>query len=287
MSRFRGERVSSSGNISSSMRDNYGEYGYYRRVGATYKNPHFPGVKACTFHWMNKWYEHEGNQPDADAKLMSPLVFDMACGSGEVTISVLKWWHIGKLQSTSPNINSSGSQLPSGQVQPRRKGIVPPSLPADAHPPVILAADPYTSEAYRLRTSRLCSSLSFREIAEGAVPPIAAASNEISSPSPVTTTDAEPHSSAVEKRPIDMVFCSFALHLIEDPSELFALLWELSTKSKWLIVIAPHKKPEIKEGWGWTKWDPVKWAPCQMLDQQNDILHESRVHCRIFRSHNA
>ncbi|KAF4581509.1 hypothetical protein EYR40_009796 [Pleurotus pulmonarius] len=71
-----------------------------------------------------------------------------------------------------------------------------------------------------------------------------------------------------------MVFCSFALHLIENPSELFALLWELSTKCKWLIVIAPHKKPEIKEGWGWTKWDPVKWEPCQMLDQQNDILHE-------------
>lgn len=43
-----------------------------------------------------------------------------------------------------------------------------------------------------------------------------------------------------------MVICSFALHLIESPSELFALLWELSTKSRWLIILAPHKKPEVR-----------------------------------------
>lgn len=44
---------------------------------------------------------------------------------------------------------------------------------------------------------------------------------------------------------MDMVICSFALHLIT-PSELFALLWQLSTKAKWLIVLAPHKKPEVR-----------------------------------------
>jgi hypothetical protein len=61
-----------------------------------------------------------------------------------------------------------------------------------------------------------------------------------------------------------MTVCSFALHLIESPSELFALLWELrcvahiistciqirrltntSTKCRWLVVLAPHKKPEV------------------------------------------
>ena len=44
---------------------------------------------------------------------------------------------------------------------------------------------------------------------------------------------------------MDMVICSFALHLINDISELFALLWELSTKFRWLVIIAPHKKPEV------------------------------------------
>lgn len=45
---------------------------------------------------------------------------------------------------------------------------------------------------------------------------------------------------------IEMVVCSFALHLLEDASGLFALLWELSLKARWLVVLAPHKKPEVK-----------------------------------------
>ena len=44
---------------------------------------------------------------------------------------------------------------------------------------------------------------------------------------------------------IDVVVCSFALHLVESSSELFALLRELSTKALWLVVLAPHKKPEV------------------------------------------
>jgi hypothetical protein len=57
----------------------------------------------------------------------------------------------------------------------------------------------------------------------------------------------------------DLIICSFALHLLTEPSELFALLYELSTKCRWLAVIAPHKKPEIKDGWGWERWDLKNW----------------------------
>jgi hypothetical protein len=57
----------------------------------------------------------------------------------------------------------------------------------------------------------------------------------------------------------DLVICSFALHLLTEPSELFALLYELSTKCRWLAVVAPHKKPEVKEGWGWDRWDLKNW----------------------------
>jgi len=41
------------------------------------------------------------------------------------------------------------------------------------------------------------------------------------------------------------MICSFALHLVLTPSELFALLYEMSGRATWLIVVAPHKKPEV------------------------------------------
>jgi hypothetical protein len=64
---------------------------------------------------------------------------------------------------------------------------------------------------------------------------------------------------------------------------MFPLCWELSTRARWLVVIAPHKKPEvcrvslimvarargasrsfadvqIKDGWGWARWDLREWA---------------------------
>ena len=43
----------------------------------------------------------------------------------------------------------------------------------------------------------------------------------------------------------DITICSFALHLVPSAGELFNLLYELSSKTEWLIVIAPHKKPEV------------------------------------------
>jgi hypothetical protein len=71
----RGDRCAASGNLSSSMRANYGQHGvkevflnpfdseihtesfqlkYYRKVGSTYRNPHFPGLRLCIFTWLNK-----------------------------------------------------------------------------------------------------------------------------------------------------------------------------------------------------------------------------------------
>jgi len=44
---------------------------------------------------------------------------------------------------------------------------------------------------------------------------------------------------------IDMTICSFALHLLENLSRLWALLSELSWKVTWLIVPEPHTKPEV------------------------------------------
>ena len=89
-------------------------------------------------------------------------------------------------------------------------------------------------EAYKERTGLTCSALSFKDIAEGALPP---------TPQYISGERVPPDETNPLK--IDMVICSFALHLIESPSELFSTLWELSTKSRWLVVLAPHKKPEV------------------------------------------
>jgi hypothetical protein len=58
-----------------------------------------------------------------------------------------------------------------------------------------------------------------------------------------------------------MTVCSFALHLA-DPSVLFSLLYSLSTRSKWLIVLAPHKKPEV-EVYSCSVTSPVNYSTDQ------------------------
>lgn len=136
-----------------------------------------------------------------------------------------------------------------------------------------------------------CSPLSFKDIAEGALPSI---SKPASSKAANENEDLASDTDSPPK--IETVICSFALHLIESPSELFSLLWELSTKAKWLVVLAPHKKPEvnlghvhvramlilkysfqIKPGWGWTKWNLDTWDACQMNTSSGEILKERYV----------
>ena len=69
----------------------------------------------------------------------------------------------------------------------------------------------------------------------------------LSAPAQATTAESKYAGLRREILPdvVEMVICSFALHLIETPSELFALLWELSTKCRWLVILAPHKRPQV------------------------------------------
>ena len=55
MSRGARDPGAAAGIGSLSMRDNYagGVAEYYTHVGATYRNPHFPGVKLGCFHFLN------------------------------------------------------------------------------------------------------------------------------------------------------------------------------------------------------------------------------------------
>jgi SAM-dependent methyltransferase len=99
--------------------------------------------------------------------------------------------------------------------------------------------DPYTGEAYLARTGRTAEPISFEQIAEG----------------------------ALAGRRYSLIVCSFALHLI-DVSWLPALLAHLGLISDRLLIVTPHKRPEIKTEWGWTL---------------EDELSIDRVRARIYR----
>lgn len=101
----------------------------------------------------------------------------------------------------------------------------------------------YTQAAYTERTTLPCAPLTFRDISQGLLPPI------VSNATSVGVGRESNVDLSIDK--IDMVVCSFALHLVESSSELFSLLRELSTKALWLVVLAPHKKPEVRTFRSW------------------------------------
>ncbi|WWC72069.1 uncharacterized protein I206_106029 [Kwoniella pini CBS 10737] len=276
------------GNLSHAMRDNYNEHGvdeYYKKVAATYRNPFFPGIKKVIWTFMNRWWEEEGKDLYGNEVTVSSglRALDMAAGSGEATLCLLEWATAGQRSLCSksassvstnsslddplaalravPSISTGTSSRPAfippnarrntpsgaGGVSNRKGKSVfgsmdPPQLPKNFGIDII-ATDPYTSPAYTERTTRPCHELSFTDLANGLLPPNLSSISD-------------------EGQPIwDMIICSFALHLVTSPSELFALLYELSGKAKWLVIVAPHKKPEIKETWGWLRYDIASWSP--------------------------
>ncbi|THH31186.1 hypothetical protein EUX98_g3011 [Antrodiella citrinella] len=142
----------------------------------------------------------------------------------------------------------------------------------------------FTAEAFKTRTTLSCSTWTFQDIADGALADQLKDSAPV--PHPVTSEEAEQEAeSDLPNQAVEMTICSFALHLIDSPSELFALLWEISLRSRWLVVLAPHKKPEMKLGWGWVKWDADEWTECPMTRSDGEFLQD-RVHCRVYRSVN-
>jgi 2-polyprenyl-3-methyl-5-hydroxy-6-metoxy-1,4-benzoquinol methylase len=82
--------------------------------------------------------------------------------------------------------------------------------------------DPYTGEAYLARTGQSAEAISFEQIAAG----------------------------ALDGRHYGLIVCSFAMHLI-DESWLPALLAQLGLLGDCLLILTPHKRPEIKAAWGW------------------------------------
>jgi hypothetical protein len=87
---------------------------------------------------------------------------------------------------------------------------------------IIDGIDPFTHEAYERRTGQPAQRLSFSDIAAG----------------------------ALEGRSYSLIVASFALHLCE-PSRLPRLMQQLSRASNTLLVLTPHKRPQIRKEWRW------------------------------------
>lgn len=106
--------------------------------------------------------------------------------------------------------------------------------------------------AYTQRTGRTCLSLSFQDIAHGKL-----------------------------IGDFHLVIISFALHLISDNSALYSFLTQLSYQSRYLCILSPHKKPEIKPSWGFER---INTKTLEADD--NDEIYIERVRLRLFKSYN-
>lgn len=107
----------------------------------------------------------------------------------------------------------------------------------------IVATDPYTSAAYESQVGQPCERFSFEQIAAG----------------------------ALRDRRFSLVGCSFAMHLCP-PSLLPALAIDLAQRSPQLLILTPHKRPVIRDAWGWR---PVG----EFVEQRVRVrLYESTLH---------
>ncbi|KAJ8607265.1 hypothetical protein MRB53_040451 [Persea americana] len=135
----------------------------------------------------------------------------------------------------------------------RRLEVV--SIPETESLPTVFATDPFTEPAFRQQYPDIAFlPLSFAQCDE------------------------------IPDSDFTLTICSFALHLVNNSSELWQCLDALSWKSKWLLIISPHKKPEIKNRvWGWTRWDTKTWT-----EDDNDVAEivQERVRGRLYRSNN-
>jgi hypothetical protein len=95
----------------------------------------------------------------------------------------------------------------------------------------ITGIDPYTFEAYESRTGNPAEQSTFEQIADG----------------------------ALADRKFSLIVCSFAMHLCE-PSRLPGLALQLSMISPALVILTPHKRPVLREAWGWKLVEELRLA---------------------------
>lgn len=166
-----------------------------------------------------------------------------ARGGGTDGVQAVLAWKSSRWPTVSEQVTTDRSIFPSRAVpRPTPAAITstpPPkivvSLPPTAPALRILATDPYTSLAYQARTCLPCHSISFADVAAGLLPP-----------PPALSTNQPSEEEGSEEEEYDITIISFALHLLQTNSELWSLLSLLAKRSKYLVILAPHKKPTVR-----------------------------------------
>jgi hypothetical protein len=202
-----------------SIRKRYERYGagpYYRQFGAQYRNPHELAVRRAVHAAVAAW------------GLDLTRVLDLACGSGEVTLALRD----GTCPTPAhPAPDSLGGGSTGGWASRASAGLANDLDLAkqdrwqdrDRTATAIEGLDPYTGAAYQARTGQPAEALTFEAIAGG----------------------------ALDGRRYSLVVCSYALHLVP-PSRLPRLAYQLSRIAGALLVLSPHKRPNLRPEWGWT-----------------------------------
>ena len=104
-------------------------------------------------------------------------------------------------------------------------GTVPEELPEGQDLTIFIeGADPFTADAFEERLGVAASTYSFEDIEEG----------------------------VLSDRGVryDTIICSYALHLVE-PTRMLGTCQQLAMSAAHLIVVTPHKKPDITVAMGW------------------------------------
>jgi hypothetical protein len=100
--------------------------------------------------------------------------------------------------------------------------------------------DPFTYAAYEERTGQVAGRETFEQVAAG----------------------------ALSDRSYSLIVCSFALHLLEE-SRLPRVAIQLGRIGTRLLILTPHKRPQIRADWGW--------------ELEREMVVE-RVRSRLYRS---
>jgi SAM-dependent methyltransferase len=108
-----------------------------------------------------------------------------------------------------------------------------------SHGGTVTGIDPFTFEAFQKRTGLEAEQWTFEDIANG----------------------------VLEGRKFSLIVCSFALHLVEI-SRLPTVAFQLAQVSETLLILTPHKRPNLKPEWGW--------------NLESETL-ETRVRARLYR----
>ena len=106
----------------------------------------------------------------------------------------------------------------------------------------IIGCDPYLYREYTMNTNKVCLKYSFSDIQQG----------------------------ELDNYKFDTIICSYGMHLADD-SILPDMLWRLSMISKFLIIISPNNRPEIKEENGWIldKYFKIGKSKCKIYISKN------------------